>query len=60
VGRQSFGQDVGGATILTRNDAELIQNICLYHWPLQIVQLFSTELAKRLRSQTDPSLFSLQ
>jgi hypothetical protein len=52
----AFGKDVGGATILMRNDAGLIQSIRLYHRPLQVVQLFSTELAARLKGKLDPSL----
>ena len=57
---KAFGEDVGGATILTRNDAGLIQSIRLYHRPLQIVRLFSAELAVRLKGKLDPSLFSGQ
>ena len=54
---KAFGKDVGGATILTRNEAGLIQNVRLYHRPLQIVLQFSEELAKRLEGKVDPSLF---
>jgi hypothetical protein len=46
---RAFGTDVGGATIVTRNEAGLIEGIRLYHRPLQVVQLFSAELAKRLK-----------
>ena len=54
---KAFGKDVGGATILTRNEAGLIQSVRLYHRPLQIVLQFSEELAKRLEGKVDPSLF---
>ena len=57
---KAFGRDVGGATTLMRNDAGLIESIRLYHRPLQIVQLFSAELAMRLKGKLDPSLFSGQ
>jgi hypothetical protein len=55
---KAFGKDVGGATILTRNEAGLIENVRLYHRPLQMVLQFSEELAKRLEGKIDPSLFS--
>jgi hypothetical protein len=54
---KTFGKDVGGATILTRNEAGLIQSVRLYHRPLQRVLEFSQELAKRLGGKVDPSLF---
>ena len=54
---KTFGKDVGGATILTRNEAGLIQRVRLYHRPIQIVLQFSQELAKRLEGKVDPSLF---
>ena len=57
---KAFGTDVGGTTIVTRSEAGLIVNIRLYHRPLQIVQLFSAELAMRLKGKLDPSLFSAQ
>ena len=55
---KAFGKDVGGTTILTRNEAGLVQSIRLYHRPLQIVVLFAAELAKRLRGKVDPNLLS--
>jgi hypothetical protein len=55
---EAFGKDVGGTTILTRNEAGLVQSIRLYHRPLQIVVLFAAELAKRLRGKVDPNLLS--
>ena len=36
-----FGKDVAGTTILTRNDAGLIESVQLYHRPLHIVVRFS-------------------
>jgi hypothetical protein len=54
---KAFGKDVGGTTILARNEAGLIQSIRLYHRPLQIVLQFSVELGKRLKGKIDPSLF---
>jgi len=38
---KAFGTDVGGTTIVTRDEAGLLGKIRLYHRPLQIVQLFS-------------------
>ena len=38
---KAFGTDVGGTTIVTRNEAGLIENTRLYHRSLQIVQLVS-------------------
>jgi hypothetical protein len=55
---KAFGKDVGGTTVLTRNEADLIQSVRLYHRPLQVVLLFSVELAKRLQGKVDPSLLS--
>jgi hypothetical protein len=51
-----FGKDVGGATILTRDEAGLIQSIRLYHRPLEVVLEFSKELARRLKGNVDPNL----
>jgi hypothetical protein len=51
-----FGRDVRGATILTRDATGLIESICLYHRPLQIVLEFSNELAQRLKGKLDPNL----
>ena len=56
---KAFGRDVGGTTILTRNAAGLIQSVRLYQRPLQMVVLFSAELAKRLQGKVDPNLFNL-
>ena len=53
---KAFGEDVGGATILTRDEAGLIVGVRLYHRPLQMVQRFSVELAKRLKGEIDSSL----
>jgi hypothetical protein len=52
-----FGIDVCGATILTRDDAGLIQSIRLYHSPLHVIVGFSAELGKRLSGKVDSSLF---
>jgi hypothetical protein len=51
-----FGKDVGGTTILTRDATRLIENIRLYHRPLQVVLEFSKELALRLKGKIDPNL----
>ncbi len=56
---KAFGRDVGGTTILTRNATGLIQSVRLYQRPLQVVVLFSAELAKRLKGKVDPDLFNL-
>jgi hypothetical protein len=53
---KAFGKHVGGTTILTRDEAGLIQSIRLYHRPFQVVLEFSQELAKRLEGKVDPSL----
>ena len=55
---KAFGRDVGGTTILTHDEAGLIQSIRLYHRPLKVVLQFSHELGKRLKGKLDPSLFS--
>jgi hypothetical protein len=55
---KAFGKDVGGATILTRDETGLIASVRLYHRPFQIVQQFSAELAKRLKGKIDSSLLS--
>lgn len=56
---KASGRDVGGTTILTRNEAGLIESVRLYHRPLQILVLFSAEMAKRLQGKVDPSLFNI-
>lgn len=53
-----FGKDVAGMTILTRNEAGLIQTVFLYHRPLDVLLRFSAELGKRLEGKVDPKLFS--
>ena len=52
-----FGQDVGGTTILTRDDAELIESVQLYHRPLHILVRFSAELGRRLQGKLNAALF---
>jgi len=54
-----FGEDVAGTTILTRNDAELIESVQLYHRPLHIVVRFSAELGRRLQGKLDAALFDI-
>jgi hypothetical protein len=51
---KAFGRQVAGTTILTRDEAGLIQSIRLYHRPLQMVLEFSKELAKRLKGKVVP------
>ena len=53
---KAFGKDVGGTTILTRDEADLIASVRLYHRPFQIVQQFSAELSKRLQGKIDSGL----
>ncbi len=55
---KAFGKNVGGTTILTRNNEGLIENIQLYHSPLQVVVEFSRELAKRLQDKVDQALLN--
>jgi hypothetical protein len=52
---KAFGKDVGGTTILTRNEAGLIASVRLYHRPFPMVQRFSAELAKRLKGKINES-----
>jgi len=54
-----FGEDVAGTTILTRNDAGLIESVQLYHRPLHIVVRFSAELGRRLQGKLDAALFDI-
>ena len=54
-----FGEDVAGTTILTRNDAGLIESVQLYHRPLNIVVRFSAELGRRLQGKLDAALFDI-
>jgi len=55
-----FGEDVAGTTILTRNDAGLIESVQLYHRPLHIVVRFSAELGRRLQGKLDAALFDIR
>ena len=54
-----FGEDVAGTTILTRNDAGLIESVQLYHRPLHILVRFSAELGRRLQGKLDAELFDI-
>jgi hypothetical protein len=54
-----FREDVAGTTILTRNDAGLIESVQLYHRPLHIVVRFSAELGRRLQGKLDAALFDI-
>ena len=54
-----FGEDVAGTTILTRNDAGLIESVQLYHRPLHIVVRFSAELGRRVQGKLDAALFDI-
>jgi hypothetical protein len=56
---KAFGKEFGGTTILTRNEAGLIQSIRLYHRPLQMVVEFSVELGRRLKGKVDANLLNL-
>jgi hypothetical protein len=53
---KAFGNDVAGTTIITRDEAGLVQSVRLYHRPLPALLKFSDELAKRLHGRVDPSL----
>jgi predicted SnoaL-like aldol condensation-catalyzing enzyme len=53
---KAFGRDVAGTTILTRDEAGLIQSIRLYHRPLPILLQFARELAKRMQGTIDSAL----
>ena len=61
VGRTTFYQWMGrafdiqlnGLTVVTKNEAGLIQNVRLFHSPYPVVLRFAAELVKRLvRSET--------
>jgi hypothetical protein len=54
-----FGEDVPGTTILTRDEAGLIESVQLYHRPLHIVVRFSAELRRRLQGRLDSALFDV-
>ena len=47
---KAFGEQVGGATILTRNESGQIRSIRLYHRPLDAVLMFAGELNRRFAS----------
>jgi hypothetical protein len=53
----AFGFDIAGTTIITRNEAGLIDSIRLYHRPLHQIVRFSTELAQRLEGKVDRRMF---
>jgi len=56
-GVKTYLEDVvGGATIVTRNEAGLIERIRLYYRPLRGVQQFSAELGKRLKGKVDANI----
>jgi hypothetical protein len=55
----AFGSDIAGTTIVTRNEAGLVESIRLYHRPFRQVVRFSAELAKRLTGKVDPRLFEI-
>ena len=55
---KAFGKSVGGATILTRNTAGLIESVQIYHRPLPMVLQFSAALENRLKGKVSPSLFA--
>ena len=54
-----FGEDVAGTTILTSDEAGLIESVQLYHRPLHIVVRFSAELRRRLQGRLDSALFNV-
>jgi len=53
---KAFGAQVGGTTILTRDETGLIESIRLYHRPLAAFLKFSVELENRLKGKVDPSM----
>ena len=53
----AFGFDIAGTTIITRNEAGLIDSIRLYHRPFHQVVRFSAELARRLEGKVDRRMF---
>jgi hypothetical protein len=55
---KAFSKSVGGSTILTRNEAGLIQSIQIYHRPLPMVLQFSAELENRLKGRIPSNLFA--
>ena len=55
----AFGSSIAGTTIVTRNEAGLVEGVRLYHRPFRQVVRFSAELAKRLAGKVDPRLFEI-
>src|SRR5271156_2983848 len=51
---RAFGLDLGGATIVSRNAAGLIERVSLHHRPFPVVLNFAAELATRLIGRVDP------
>jgi hypothetical protein len=47
---KAFGEQVGGTTILTRNESGQIRSIRLYYRPLDAVLMFAGELNRRFAS----------
>ena len=47
---QAFDIQLNGLTVVTKNEAGLIQNVRLFHSPYPVVLRFADELAKRLAS----------
>ncbi len=52
------GKSVAGATLLTRNESGLINNIKLFHSPLPVVREFSSGLKERLEGALGQDFFS--
>jgi len=52
------GKSVAGATILTRNESGLINNIKLFQSPFPVVREFSSGLKERLAGTLGPDFFS--
>lgn len=52
------GKSVAGATILTRNESGLINNIKLFQSPFDVVREFSSGLKRRLEGTLGQDFFS--
>ena len=51
------GDELPGVTILTRNNAGIIQHIAIHHRPLEALMRLSAKIGESLRGENDPAYF---
>jgi hypothetical protein len=51
------GDELLGVTILTRNNAGIIQHIAIHHRPLEALMRLSAKIGESLRGEIDPAYF---